>query len=231
MTTNPLVSICIPTYEMNGKGVEYLNHSFNKIINQTYKNIEIIISDNSKTNVIESLCETWKNNLNIKYFNNKEKYGMSANTNYCIKKANGQICKILFQDDFLLEDSSLETQLIHFIGNHNHWLVTACCHTNDGVNLFKPHYPKYHENIHLFHNTISCPSVLMFKNEEVIEFDENITWMMDMDYYKRLYDKFGLPSICNYITVVNREHSNQTSKEINTKIKDKELEYIKNKYK
>ena len=231
MTTNPLVSICIPTYEMNGKGVEYLNHSFNILSNQSYQNFDVVVSDNSKYSAIESLCSQWKSKLDIKHFYNHEKYGSAGNINSSIKKATGDIIKILFQDDFLLEDSSLETQLIHFIGNHNHWLVTACCHTNDGVNLFKPHYPKYHENIHLAHNTISCPSVLMFKNEEVIEFDENITWMMDMDYYKRLYDKFGLPSICNYITVVNREHSNQTSKEVNSEIKDKELEYIKNKYK
>jgi glycosyltransferase involved in cell wall biosynthesis len=225
------ISICIPTYEMNGKGSEYLEYSFNKILTQTYTNIEIIISDNSKTDVIESLCNKWKDKINIKHYYNKEKCGMSANTNYCIKKASGEIIKILYQDDFLLNDSSLEAQLIHFVGNNNYWSVTACAHTKDGINIYNPHYPKYNEDIHYGQNTISCPSVLMFKNKDIIEFDENITWMMDVDYYKRLYDKFGLPSICNYITVVNREHSNQTSSGVNSNIKNTELEYIKNKYK
>ena len=50
---NPLVSICIPTYEMKGKGVEYLFHSFNILHNQSYKNFEVIISDNSKNDEID----------------------------------------------------------------------------------------------------------------------------------------------------------------------------------
>lgn len=231
MNDNPLVSICIPTYEMSGKGVEYLSQSFGIIEKQTYNNIEVIISDNSRTDVIESLCTKWKDKINIKHYYNKEKYGMSANTNYSIKKATGDVIKMLYQDDFLLNEHSIEMQLIHFIGNHNYWLVTACAHTKDGINIYNPHYPKYNQDIHYGQNTISCPSVLMFRNEDIIEFDEEITWMMDVDYYKRLYDKFGLPSICNYITVVNREHSTQTSSAITSTIKDKELEYIRNKYK
>ena len=121
--------------------------------------------------------------------------------------------------------------VFNFVGNHNHWLITACCHTKDGVNFYNPLYPKYHDNIHYGENTISSPSVLMFKNENVIEFDENLCWLMDVDYYKMLYDKFGLPSICNYVTVVNRSHPDSIT---NSKIVDfdvkKEIEYVKNKY-
>ena len=131
----------------------------------------------------------------------------------------------------MFENESLESQLTHFVGNHNHWLITACCHTKDGVNFYNPLYPKYHDNIHYGENTISSPSVLMFKNENVIEFDENLCWLMDVDYYKMLYDKFGLPSICNYVTVVNRSHPDSIT---NSKIVDfdvkKEIEYVKNKY-
>jgi len=225
------ISICIPTYEMKGKGVEYLSYSFNILSNQTYKNFEVVISDNSKNDDIKNLCNLWSEKLKINHCFNHEKFGLSGNTNNAMKMAKGDIIKILYQDDFLLNDSSLEAQLIHFVGNNNYWSVTACAHTKDGINIYNPHYPKYNEDIHYGQNTISCPSVLMFKNKDIIEFDENITWMMDVDYYKRLYDKFGLPSICNYITVVNREHSNQTSSGVNSNIKNTELEYIKNKYK
>jgi len=233
MNYSPLVSICIPTYEMKGKGVEYLEHSFQIISSQTYNNIEIIISDHSISNTIRELCDKWGSKLDIKYYLNKNDRGVSsANINNALKKANGDIIKILFQDDFLYDESSIETQLVHFLGNHNHWLITACAHTNDGMNIFKPHYPKYHDNIQYGENTISSPSVLMFKNENVIEFDENLFWLMDTDYYKRMYDKFGLPSICNYITVVNREHPDQVSNTIATEERRKiELDYIINKYK
>jgi glycosyltransferase involved in cell wall biosynthesis len=210
---------------MNGSGVGYLNYSFNILHSQTYKNFNIIISDNSKNDEIENLCKKWNDRLNIKYFRNREKYGMSQNTNFAIKKANGDFIKILYQDDFLFGTQSLELQLFHILSNSNHWLVTACCHTKNSVHFFNEHYPKYHDNIQHGENTISSPSVLMFKNENVIEFDENLCWLMDVDYYKRLYDRFGLPSICNYITVVNRIHEDQTSSSITKEIEEKEKKY------
>jgi glycosyltransferase involved in cell wall biosynthesis len=226
---NTLISICIPAYEMNDKGVEYLEYSFNILYHQTYKNFEIIISDHSIDNNIKDLCDQWSQVLNIKYFRNEINRGnSSANINNAIKRAGGDIIKILFQDDFLYDEYSLEKQLEHF---KNTWLVTACCHY-DGNAVTKPFYPQYHDQIHYGQNTISSPSVLMFKNENVIEFDENLIWLMDVDYYKRLYDKFGYPSICNYISIVNREHQNQVTNTLATEeIKQNELNYIKQKNK
>jgi glycosyltransferase involved in cell wall biosynthesis len=227
-----MVSICIPTYEMNGRGAEYLEYSFNILYHQTFKNFEIVISDHSSSDLIKDLCEQWNQVLNIKYFKNTEKKGnSSANTNNAIKYANGNIVKILFQDDFFYDEYSLQNQVNFLNENSNHWLVTACCHY-DGNKIYKPQCPYYHNEIQYGYNTISSPSVLMFKNLNVLKFDENLIWLMDVDYYKRLYDRFGSPTICNYITVVNREHQNQISNTLATnEIKEKESIYILEKYK
>jgi glycosyltransferase involved in cell wall biosynthesis len=224
-----MISICIPTYEMKDKGIEYLEYSFNILYSQIYKNFEIVISDHSTNDNIEELCKQWNQVLNINYFKNEYKRGISSsNINNAIKNAKGDIIKVLFQDDFLYDEHSLEKQLKCFKGN---WMVTACCHYN-GIEIYKPFYPQYHNKIQYGQNTISSPSVLMFKNEDIIEFDENLFWLMDVDYYKRMYDKFGLPDICNYITVVNREHENQVSNTLATEERRKiELEYIVQKYK
>jgi len=157
---------------------------------------------------------------------------MSSNVNNALLNANGEIIKILFQDDFLVDNNSLEQQLIHFVGNHNHWLITACCHSKDDLCFYNAFYPRYHDDIHYGENTISSPSVLMIRNENIELFDESLFWLMDVDYYKRLYDKFGFPSICNYITVVNREHDRRVSNnEATEEIRQKELNYINQKYK
>lgn len=213
---------------MKGKGVEYLEYSFNILYSQTYTDFEIVISDHSISDEIKELCERWGQVLNVQYFRNEYKRGISsANINNAIKNASGDIIKILFQDDFLYDETSLEKQLECFKGE---WLVTACCHYN-GNEIHKPFYPQYHDQIQYGHNTISSPSVLMFKNKDIVEFDEELFWLMDVDYYKRMYDKFGSPDICNYITVVNREHENQVSNTLATEeIKQKELDYIIQKY-
>lgn len=225
------ISICIPTYEMRGKGCEFLEQSFKKLNNQSYKNFNIIISDHSKSEEIKHLCNKWRDILNIKYSINPNKRGnSSANLNNCINLADREIIKILFQDDFLFDNNSLQILLEEFTKKEAQWLVTACTHTIDGINFTRPLYPHYNNNIQYGHNTISSPSVLMFKKTD-IEFDENLIWLMDCDFYKRMYDKFGLPSICNNITVVNRDHPDQITKTIvNETLIDKEMAYIFKKY-
>lgn len=75
---NKLVSIAIPCYEMKGLGAQFLNESLLKISNQTYKNIQVVISDHSSTNIIENVVNIWLKELNIKYIKNIENVGSSS---------------------------------------------------------------------------------------------------------------------------------------------------------
>lgn len=232
MNENPMVSICIPTYEMKGKGDIFLEYSFSKIASQTYKNIEVVVSDHSTTDLIEKACLRWSDKINVKHYYNDKGRGMFPhNINNAIQKANGDIIKTLCQDDFLHDENSIQNQLFYFLNGKSYWLVTACCHTTDGENFYKPFYPVYHDNIQYGQNTISSPSVLMFKNEDVIYFDENLFWLVDVDYYKMLFDKHGLPSICNIISVVNREDETRVSNSITQDVMYREYTYVLEKYK
>jgi glycosyltransferase involved in cell wall biosynthesis len=227
------ISVCIPAYEMKGKGKEYLNFSFDILAKQTFKDFEIVIADHSTSSDIKDLCESWKDRLDILYVKNDHKIGVSsANINVAMKHAKGELIKILFQDDFLMGEESLEQQYDQFVDGDSHWMVTACAHTQDGIKITDPFFPRYHDQIQYGINTISSPSVLMFKNENVLDFDENLFWLMDVEYYKRLYDNFGLPTVCNFISVVNRNHENQVSHTMATEeVRKKEHEYVVKKYK
>jgi len=228
-----LMSICIPTYEMNGKGYIYLRESFDILSRQTFKDFNIIISDHSKDGKIADLCTEYKDLLDINYYKNNYNLGnSSANINNAIKKADGKIIKILFQDDFLYSEASLEEIINNFDLEKDNWLITACIHSNDGVNFYRPFYPKYNKYIYLGKNTISSPSVLTIKNSDPLLFDEKIIWLMDVDYYKRCYNLFGNPKILNKINVVNRTGIHQVSNSvINIYIKIKETFYTLLKYK
>lgn len=219
-----LLSICIPTYEMKGMGTKFLKQSFDILNNQTFKDFNIIISDHSKDDYVEELCLEYKGKLNINYYRNNDKRGSSsANINNAIKKADGKLIKILFQDDFLYNEKSLEEIVNNFNLDKDNWLVTACTHTKDGINFFKPFYPKYNNLIRFGNNTISSPSVLTIKNNATLFFDEKLIWLMDCDYYQRYYNKFGPPRILNIINVVNRIGEHQVSNtlvNISTKIKE-----------
>ncbi len=213
------ISVCIPTYEMHGEAKKFLTKNFEVLKKQTYKNFEVIISDNSEDNVIEELCkDPAYRYLNIQYFRNPRK-GISKNTNEAIKKANGELIKILYMDDVLANEYSLEDIANNFKG---HWLVTACAHDTGNGELQNPHFPSYHEKIYLGKNTIGAPSVLTIKNENPLLFDENLTWLLDCDYYKKMYDKYGEPEILNNIGVIIGLNKNQATKRTKLIVKLKE---------
>jgi glycosyltransferase involved in cell wall biosynthesis len=226
-----MLSVCIPTYEMGGLGVPYLRKSLQVLSSQTFKDFEIVVSDNSRNSGIEELCIQFNTQLNIRYFHNTTAYGISANTNNAIKHARGKIVKILFQDDYLYSDESLRSLVDSFNLDHDHWMISACEHTHNGVELYRPVYPKYHDKIFLGKNTISSPSVVTIKNDNPLLFDENLTWLMDCDYYKRCFDLYGPPRIHNKINVVNRTGAHQASSAIvDGGMRKKEFDYIAIKY-
>lgn len=228
-----LLSICIPTYEMKRLGRIFLKQSFDILANQTFKNFDVVVSDHSKNDDIKNLCSSYNNKLKIHYYRNTQNIGSSsANINNAIKKADGKLIKILFQDDFLFNEKSLEEIVKNFDIEKDYWLITACVHSKDGINFFDPFYPKYNNKIHLGINTISSPSVLTIRNKNPLLFDEKLIWLMDCDYYKRCYYKFGNPKILNEINVVNRIGEHQISNSIvNTLTKLKETIYLIKKYK
>lgn len=232
LTKIPYISVCIPTYEMNGQGRGYLRDSLKVLSTQSFKNFDVIISDNSKDRQIELLCEEFKDDLVIKYIKNHHSFGISVNLNNAIKNANGKIIKILFQDDYLYSNKSLEDIATKFKLDKDFWMVTASEHTYDGVNCYRKFIPKFSERILLGINTISSPSVLTIKNSNSNPiFDENLTWLMDCDYYYQLYLVYGCPVTLNEVNVVNRTGAHQVSNSIVTRaMKAAEFRYLGKKY-
>ncbi|MBI3631989.1 MAG: glycosyltransferase family 2 protein [Candidatus Vogelbacteria bacterium] len=231
-TSQKLISICIPTYEMYGKGAFFLKRSLGMLTRQTFKDFDVVISDYSKDSEIKDLCEKYKGKLDIHYFkNNNPVVGMSLNVNNAIANATGKLIKILFLDDSLFNENSLTETIRHFDLEKDHWLVTGCTHTKDGKTFFRPHLAKYHNKIHMGQNTIGSPSVLTIKNDKPPLFDTNLKWFMDCDYYKRCFDAYGAPKIVDSINVVIGVGSHQISNTEATKdLRKAEFKYIVKKY-
>ncbi len=118
--TNSLVSICIPTYN----GEKYLQEALDSVKAQTYKNIEVIISDDvSKDRTLE-ICERFKNEVNFPvYIYHHQPAGIGANWNNCIEKASGEYIQFLFQDD-ILHPICIEEKLKYLKQNN---LKAVCC--------------------------------------------------------------------------------------------------------
>ncbi|WP_122894023.1 glycosyltransferase family 2 protein [Arcobacter peruensis] len=96
MTTNPLVSIAMATYN----GEKYLKKQLDSILNQSYKNIEIIICDDLSTdNTVKIIKEYMKKNSFIKLTINNKNLGYAKNFEQAISHCNGEFIALCDQDD------------------------------------------------------------------------------------------------------------------------------------
>ena len=96
----PLVTIGIPTYN---RADGYLKQALNSAVNQTYQNIEIIVSDNCSTDNTEGVVEGF-NDSRIRYVKHNENIGANNNFNYCLEQAKGSYFLLLHDDDLIDND-------------------------------------------------------------------------------------------------------------------------------
>jgi dTDP-4-dehydrorhamnose reductase len=221
---NPFFSVAIPTYGYDGKGREFLEFSFDLLSKQTLKNFEVVISDHSEDDTIRDLCNEWRTKLDIIYISNKIGRGMiSPNINNAISYCNGKWIKILFQDDFLYDANSLQIQHDFIVEeNCKSWFMTKFYHSNDGHTFYRLYSPAWNDTIWTGNNTLGCPSGLTISNNLDVKFDEKLNWLMDVDYYKMLANKYGEPMILDEITTVNRTWGERLTDTIPSEVRNKE---------
>lgn len=101
----PLVSIVVFTYNSSKFVIETLESAKN----QTYSNIELIITDDGSQDDTASLCKAWLKE-NQTYFKNsklitvEKNTGVSANCNRGAKATDGEWVKMIAGDDILFEN-------------------------------------------------------------------------------------------------------------------------------
>lgn len=220
-----MISIVIPCYGMNGKGIEFIKNNINHILNQDYQDYEIIISDNSMDC---NICEAIRNLDNrIKYFKNIQKFGSSANTNYGISKCTGDLIKIIFQDDFLYSKNCLSQLAIQSKKTNAKWFIYPRIQKN-GNKISQIINPYFNPYILQGFNTISAPSVIAFKKQDKVRFNEQLIWYMDVYFYYEMFMEFGYPEIINNAIIGINEWEGQVGKFITNEINYKEKTHIIN---
>jgi len=113
----PLVSICIPTYN----GEKYIEETIKSALNQSYKNIEIIITDDCSKDKTLDICNSFKDKR-IKIFKNSKNLGLVGNWKECVNKASSKWIKFLFQDD-LIEPNCVEIMIDAALSNNVNFIM------------------------------------------------------------------------------------------------------------
>jgi glycosyltransferase involved in cell wall biosynthesis len=187
----PKVSILIPTYNQP----DYLRSALDSVVNQTYRNFEVIITDDSENNSIISVVDEFSKELAIKYFKNPVRKGSPDNWNEAIAKSSGQYIKFLHHDDWFTNEDSLRAFVQALEDNPHANFAFSCtniCDTNR--NVIRTHCPTERElvrlrknPVNLFpHNFVGAPSATIYRCTVNKLFDKNLKWVVDIDFYIRI---------------------------------------------
>lgn len=225
-----MISVCIPCYEFHGKGAELLLNNLKIIEKQTYKDIQVVVSDNCQGYEISNVIHRLKWRLDIKYVRNEHEDKTSGyiNFNNAIRNADGNLIHLMCQDDYFIDENAIRSIVDNF--EDAMWSVCGLNIINEKQCKSLFHTPRWRDTIILGFNYIGPPSLLTMKKEAVCLFDPQIKYYGDCELYYQLYIKYGPPKIITENCVVYREWDLNNSKDSAQFSYIDEIEYIKKKY-
>ena len=232
----PLVSICIPTFN----GAQFIEEAMESAINQTYPNLEIVVSDDASKDYTLKIIESYKDktDIPIHIFHHKPS-GIGANWNHCIKKSKGDYIKFLFQDDILDKECITEMMLIAKSSLKIGLVYSKRRIIYEQENRFVKTWIGNFKSLHLNwsnpdltnkmisgremlkdsnlmappQNKIGEPTAVLLNKkvfEEVGYFNKKLKQSLDLEYWYRVMTKFDVGFV-NKELVVFRLHGNQAS--------------------
>lgn len=191
----PLVSIILPSYNH----AKYIKESIDSALNQTYKNIELIIVDDGSTDNSKEIILSYKDERIKSYFFNKNKGAVYA-TNFCIKHSLGEYISVLNSDD-IYYPNKIKKQLNFFLKNKETSAVFSFAQAIDenSNKLSKNTALEPHETIksnrtdflkHFLHsgNILIHPTALIKKEvyKKIGFYDNRLHQIPDFEYWVRM---------------------------------------------
>ena len=208
----PLISVIVNCHN----GVKYLKTCIKSILNQKYKNFEIIFFDNCSTDNSKEVINQFKDSR-IKYHFSKKKLPLYKARNRAIKKSSGPLIAFLDVDDWW-DPKYLSSKKNFFIDKSHDYF-----YTNISI---------YHEKKNNFikYNKFDLPSGIIFDNlaknyfiiisgliikKKILEkekfFNEKYNIIGDYDLLMRI-SKYANAKSFNETLIFYRVHNNNFSK-------------------
>ena len=197
-----LVSVIIPYFndELN------INKSVSSALNQTYKNLEIIIVDDENTKNSLVVLKKYKKKKNIKIIRTKYNSGVALARNKGIEKSKGKLIAFLDSDDYWNKNKLMEQ--VNAFKNNN----IDICYTNysgfvDNNKIkYKIRSPKrMNFNKFLRECPISCSSVVIKKKilskHKFKKLKTKEDYLLWLELSKKKYKFFGLDKFLSFYRI------------------------------
>ena len=186
MENQPLVSVVMATFN---EPLEFISSAIESILEQTYQNIELLILDDSTSEKVRSLIDSYESaDMRVKVIRKNERMKFIPALNIGLQSANGKYVARMDADDISLKDR-LEKQ-VDFMEMHPS--VAVC---GGAINIINEKneitgerlYPLKCKWMAVYRNPLAHPTVIMRKenvNKGFI-YDEKLKNAEDLDLWLR----------------------------------------------
>jgi glycosyltransferase involved in cell wall biosynthesis len=194
------VTVCLPTYNAG----TYLDESLRSAVEQTHRDIEVLVVDNCSTDGTQEMVTAWESqDARIRYVRNSSNLGMVRNFNRCLELADGEYIKFLCADD-LLAPACVERMLAAIQARPDAALVASARRLigPDGENIGEVRYvsePELRKGrqalSYCFHrrNIVGEPTAALFRKADARRgFDVSYLQAFDVEMWLRLLESGDL---------------------------------------
>ena len=182
-SSNELVSVLLSAYNSE----KTLGESIDSLLNQTYKNLEILISDDGSTDSTKEICKKFQlKDERILFSSNKKNIGLTKSLNNLAQKANGSLIARHDADDISLpyrieeQIQFMKTKKLDAVTSRS--LVKQNNKKRPGISFYIPDKLLINRKNPFIHGTL-----IIKKNvfQEIGYYDERFYFAQD---YKLFYD-------------------------------------------
>lgn len=211
----PLVSIIITTY----KGQNKLKRAITSSLNQTYKNIEIIVVDDNDQDSIERketevVMQEFADNSKVRYIKHIKNKNGAAARNTGIEKSNGEYISFLDNDDLYLPNKVEKCVLCLYENSDYYGVYTSVLLRLEGKSRSIIHANKrgnLQKDLLLDYMLIGTGSNLFISKSalKILKgFDENFLRHQDIEFLVRFFNNFKMINI-DEVLVIKDNYKNE----------------------
>ncbi len=186
----PKVSVCIPAYRQPTK----LRRALRSVSFQTFKDFEVVVTDDSPDDSVERVTGEFREHINLLYYRNSTTMGSPKNWNEAVRLSSGGYIKILHHDDWFRDEDSL-AEFVAMLdedpeANFAFCSSVACDSEQNILFVHTPSNTKMRKlrsdpRILFYGNFIGSPSATIYRRNIKLEYDVQLKWLVDVDFYIR----------------------------------------------
>lgn len=187
---NKKISIIVPVYQVE----KYLEECLDSIIEQTYKNLEIIVVDDGSKDNSSKICDNYKEKDNRIIVIHKENGGISSARNAGLDIATGEYIAFFDSDDMYYSKYAIEN-------------MYNLLESNEAADMCITQYIKIDENGNVIEENKSSDYDVtkVSKDDEVIEKNSDIRVINEDEFWREFLEKDEIYKIVVWTKLYRRK--------------------------